>query len=350
MIFRALLVAVCSISAAAQTVRIGVFTLFHPTQLEVRSVESSPLLLQVGHNSLLLNGEPGHVRAFVRPDKDQVHLGSESARSITVTARDGGATDFILSVRGKITRKYHGTLVVSADHGQLLPIVLMDIETATASIVAAESPPNAALEALKTQAVVTRSFLYAGSRHQIYDFCDTTHCQFLREPPPVGSRALRATEATRGLILTWRRQPLAAMYSSRCGGRTSSLREIGIASSGYPYFSVTCAYCRRHPAQWTRTLSPAQADTLIQPSEGQRLAVGRQYGWSAVPSNHYVSRQSSDGATLIGEGAGHGVGLCQYGAAGMAAEGASYDAIIRHYYPETELANIPHNTQPLSSQ
>jgi len=342
--FRVLLLFFCSISAAAQTVRVGVFTLFHPTQVEIRSVASSPLLLRFGRTERILNGEPSHTKAIVRIEKGQLRLDSEFAQSITVAGRDGSPTDFILSIPGKITRHYHGTLVIAADHGQLVPVVSMDIEVATASIVAAESPPDAPIEALKTQAVVARSFLYAGDRHRSYDFCDTTHCQFLREPPASGSPAFQATEATRGLILTWHHQPLAAMYSSRCGGETSTLHQVGVPASGYPYFAIACAYCRRHPAEWSRTLTSEEAGVLTEPSESQRLAVGRQYGWSAIPSNHYVSRQSSRGVTLSGEGSGHGLGLCQYGAAGMAAKGATYSTILRHYYPETELANLPSQT------
>lgn len=343
-----LLLALCSISAAAQTVRIGILTLFHPRQVEIQPVGTAALVLKCGSDQRILNGEPGHAKIDISLESGQLRCGTHAVSSITVAARDGGAADFTVSIPAKITRHYRGTLTISANVEQLVAVVSMDIETATASIVAAESPPGAGTEALKAQAVVARSFLYAGGRHRDYDFCDTTHCQFLRQPPAPGSPAFNATQATRGLILTWHGRPLAAMYSSRCGGTTSTLREIGIASAGYPYFSVACAYCRRHPVKWTRALPRAEARDLARPDEQQRLAVGRQYGWSAIPGNHYISRQSSGGVTLIGEGAGHGVGLCQYGAAGMAAEGATFGAILRHYYPETELASIPslQNTQP----
>ncbi len=347
MMLRALALALCVIPASAQTVRIGVFTLFHPTQLEIRPNPSSALMLEGGRNHIILNGEPGHAKAVVRFADGQLLLGTDPVQSITTSARDGSPADFILSVPGKITRRYHGVLTISADAKQLIPVVSMDIETATASIVAAESPPGAAIESLKAQAVIARSFLYAGSRHHNYDFCDTTHCQFLRQPPAPESRAFAATRATRGLILTWHGAPLAAMYSSRCGGRTASLHDIGASSNGYPYFAVSCAYCRRHPIKWTRAISPEEAKKLAQSGESERLALGREYGWSAVPGNRYTSRNSSASVVLSGEGSGHGVGLCQYGAAGMAAEGASYGVILRHYYPETELSGIPsQNTQP----
>ena len=85
-------------------------------------------------------------------------------------------------------------------------MVTMDLETAVASVVAAESPPGAGLESLKAQAVVARSFLVAAhGRHARSDFCDTTHCQFLREPPAEGSLAERAARNT--AVSSWRTRP-----------------------------------------------------------------------------------------------------------------------------------------------
>jgi SpoIID/LytB domain protein len=126
-------------------------------------------------------------------------------------------------------------------------------------------------------------------RHHGFDFCDTTHCQFLREPPGADHPAFLAARETAGLVLAFRGAPIAAFYSASCGGRTRTLAEAGLeAAAGYPYFSVECAYsARRHPS---------------------------------------------------GERNGHGVGLCQEGAAQMAAEGgASFAEILRYYYPGTRL-------------
>ena len=87
----------------------------------------------------------------------------------------------MLSVPGRIERRFRGTLEVASRGGALEAVVSLDIETAVASVVAAESPPGAPLEALKAQAVVARSYYLATrGRHAGFDFCDTTHCQFLR--------------------------------------------------------------------------------------------------------------------------------------------------------------------------
>ena len=65
---------------------------------------------------------------------------------------------------------------------------------------AAESTPDAPSEALKALAVAARSYFVAGKgRHREFDFCDTTHCQFLREPPASTSAAAR-TVASRAMV------------------------------------------------------------------------------------------------------------------------------------------------------
>lgn len=341
MLFRVLLLLwTMQLSAAAQTVTIGVFSLFHPVDLEVQPAGSPIVVNADGRAPLVLTGERGRLRAVFELRYGQLLLDGVPAMNVKVTARDGAETDFLLAVPGKIERRYHGVLTVLSDGTQLVPVVLMNIEVAVASIVSAESPPGAGLEALKAQAVVTRSFLIAGPRHILYAFCDTTHCQFLRSPPRSDSLAARATKLTQGLILTWRKQPLAAMYSSRCGGKTLNLRDLGITTKGYPYFSVACSYCMRHPDKWKRNLSVAEGAKVASHSESSRLALDREHGWSALPSNQYQLRSSSNGVAVSGQGQGHGIGLCQYGAAGMAAEGASFDQILRHYYPETEIGNI----------
>jgi stage II sporulation protein D len=328
--------------ACAQTVRIEVFTLFHPTVLTLSNVAGSTIVIEADGRKIILDGERDRRSVMLRLDHEHLLLNGNPVQSLQAASRTGDAVDFMLSIPGRITRHYCGILKVTAKQHALEPVVAMDIETAVASVVAAESAPSTPLEAMKAQAVAARSFFHTGGHHGGGEFCDTTHCQFLREPPSPSSPAAIAARETRGLVLTWRGEPLAAMYSSRCGGRTKTLQEIGSPVHGYPYFAVECAYCRRHPYTWTRALSAADARGLSSStSEGARLALDRVHGWAAIPSNDYQAASNPKGVTLHGRGQGHGLGLCQYGAAGMAADGADFASILRHYYPETELASIP---------
>jgi peptidoglycan hydrolase-like amidase len=268
-------------------VTIGVFGLFHPAELEVRPAHGGAIVIdREGARETLEGARASRIRSTAH-----------------VTGRDGGPGEFVLSVPGRgkpvrIQREFHGRLEVRLDHGELLAIVEMDRETAVASIVAAELPGNTPIEALKAQAIAARSFLAASHhRHDGFDFCDTTHCQFLREPPQPGSPAARAAEETRGLALAYQGRVIAALYSADCGGRTRALADSGWKSSeprpdDYPYFAVECP--RRNP-----------------------------------------------GSSASGPVAGHGVGLCQEGAAEMARTGATFREILGHFYPATTLTPAP---------
>ena len=250
----------------AASVRIGVFGLFHPTELEVQPARGNVLVVESSGHRQVLEG---------------VH--SARLRSpATVTGRNGAEARFVLSVPGKIRREFRGGLEIRAQAGHLLAIVEMDRETAVASIVAAEGPPGAPLEARKAQAVVARSFLAAArGRHDRFDFCDTTHCQFLREPPPAASPAARAQEETRGMVLAYRGRAIAALYSANCGGHTRTLTDAGWHAEDYPYFAVEC------------------------------------------PVRGAVS--------------GHRIGMCQMGAAEMARRGSGFREILSHYFPATTI-------------
>lgn len=317
----------------AQTVRVGVFGLFHPTDLAIAPA-SSVLVLDLDSQPLVVEREA--VRLHLADGRIHVAAGARSwtASRVGVRSRDHRPTGFVLSVPGKIHRRYEGTLEVAATHAELVPVVEIDLEIAVASVTAAESPPGAPPEALKAQAVAARSFLVSGpgGGHADFDFCDTTHCQFLREPPSQDSPAARAARDTRGMVLTYGDAPFAAMYSRSCGGRTRSLAELGLPTRGYPYYSVDCPYCRSHPDVWQREI-PRESQ-----GERARLELGREFGWSALPSNNYTLQRVGDGMIALGSGHGHGVGLCQQGAAAMAREGRSFREILAHYYPNAAIA------------
>jgi stage II sporulation protein D len=252
--------------------------------------------------------------------------------------RQGGATEFWLSVPNKIRRRYLGTLEITAVHDTLVPVIGMELEIAVASVVAAESAPGTPLEALKAQAVAARSYMVAATgRHSGFDFCDTTHCQFLRQAPGPESAANRATKATEGLVLAYQGNIIPAMYSASCGGRTRTLQDVGVNSRGYPYFAVECPYCQKHSSQWIHAFDSQQIHLEASHTERERLVLGRKYGWSAVPGNNYQILTRSNQVLIEGRGAGHGIGLCQSGAAAMAASGADFAVILHYYYPNVTL-------------
>jgi len=323
-------------------VQIGVLTLFHPKEFRVSAVTGQALILRAGADSIPLETSSGVDAVTVEVSGVEVvaRAGAKiiQAPELSFVGRQTEPVDFILAIPGKITRRYHGTLQIRPSHGNLLAIVSLELETAVASVVAAESSAGTPVEALKAQAVAARSYFVSGQgRHRDFDYCDTTHCQFLRNPPEQRSAAASAVEQTRGLVLAYQSHPFAAMYTRSCSGRTHTPAEIGIPSGSYPYYAVECEYCRAHPYRWTSRISARAAGLLRTTDESSRLDLDRRLGWSTVPSNDFLTAKDGDQIVLNGVGQGHAVGLCQAGARAMAEKGANFREILSHYYPNTTI-------------
>ncbi len=327
------------------TVRIGVMGLFHPQEFTVSATENHALALTAGGKSIVLEGGSGAQSATVRISKHAITLdagaGPVCADAVLIAGRKGEPADFNFAIPGKITRRYHGTLEIHPSEGYLVAIIKLDREFAVASVVAAESLPDTPIEALKAQAIAARSYFVAGrGRHQGFDFCDTTHCQFFRDLPQPETRVAQAVAATRNLVLVYNSHPVAAMYTRSCSGRTRTPAELGMNYSAYPYFSVDCKYCRTHPSRWSTRIATADSVDLRSSNESSRLNTVRHLGWDAVPGNTFAVSREGDHILLQGTGQGHGIGLCQSGARAMASEGADYREILSHYYPNTEITQL----------
>jgi peptidoglycan hydrolase-like amidase len=288
----------------SQPLRIGVFGLFRPAELTVSPAPGTVLLVTAGAADLeLSDGET--MRCAARNQAVECVAGGETWQAPVVFAAPRAQGDFILAVPGRIERRFRGSLEIRVPSRALEPVVTVDLETAVASAVLAETRPGTPLPALEAQAVVTRSYYVAArGRHAGFDFCDTTHCQFFRRQPPPEDAASRAARSTAGLVLTWSGRPFAALFSASCGGRTRALSQ---SSEEYPYFAVDCPFCPR-----TRHIDCT-----------------------------YCTRSEGPWANRRGAGAGHGIGLCQSGARIMAASGANFLAILSRYYPNTTLKLIP---------
>jgi hypothetical protein len=325
-------------AASGKDVRIGVFGLFHPSELSLRAAPGGVLRVDVAGAVWNLEGS-GTARLRVDGAGVLCMAGHRVESAAMVRASGAlGKTEFFLGVPGKIERRFAGSLEVRVRAGILVPVVTTDLETAVASAVAAESPPGAPAEALRAQAIATRSFYFASpARHRDFDFCDTTHCQFLRSPPGESAAARTAAADTRGLVLLHAGEVLAALFSSSCGGRTRTLAEAGMAAQGYPYYAVDCPSCRASAPEWESSLAAAYAARLENRSEANRIELGRGLGWNLVPGYNYEVRRVGDRIVVHGRGEGHGIGLCQRGASAMAAAGADCRAILGHYYPNTAI-------------
>ena len=323
-------------AASGKELRIGVFGLFHPSELILRPAPGSALRINTSGTEWNLEGAAA-ARFRVSRSGVLCVVGDRTSTSETVRVLGSrGRTEFILSVPGKIERRFVATLEIRERSGELVPIVVTDLEKAVASVVAAESGPSAPVEALKAQAIAARSYyLASAARHRDFQFCDTTHCQFLKEPPEELAAAGAAASETKGLVLLHAGVPLAALFSASCGGRTRTLAEAGMAGEGYPYYAVECRPCQTSASAWARSIPTGYAGLLEDRTEAHRIELGRILGWNFIPGYNYAVKRESGHIVIHGRGEGHGIGLCQLGANALGSSGADHRRILNYYYPNT---------------
>jgi stage II sporulation protein D len=269
-----------------------------------------------------------------------------------------------------------GPLRITAQAGALSLVTTLPVERYVELVVAAESGAADRPESLKALAVVARSFALQPSHgHSGFDVCDSTHCQWVhwRSTP----EAHAATLATAGEVLWFHGSRGAAYFHQNCGGRTAAAEEVWPDRAAREHgalghlVSRTDNYCQRAgSSEWSATLSRAELTRALAaaelaapgwksltvarrgdsgratallvgsaeiPAESFRLAVGRALGWNQIRSNWFEVAAQGDGFLFHGRGSGHGVGLCQAGAAEMAREGRAYREILAQYFPGATL-------------
>jgi stage II sporulation protein D len=334
-----------------------------------------------GENVVLLRSLP---RATFRPSAHAgrirlLETGEELERAL-VQPEDASAE---LSVD---TIPYRGVVeLLPAEAATLTVVNVVPLEEYLRGVVPNELAPEAypQLEAQKAQAVAARSYALAhlgDYSARGYDVCATAACQVYRGSSSEHPLTDRAVRETRGTVATWRGRPIHAFYTSTCGGHTEE--GTAVFEDGAPYLrGVACPTERgltdeaRPGAQWEVRLRPADVaravarygsvgkvldlvpvqvgvsgrvvELRVVGSEGQLDLRGQRVrlGLGLRESLFVLHRETgAEGAierfVITGKGWGHGVGLCQVGASGMAREGASFEQILKHYYTGVAVASL----------
>ena len=295
-------------------------------------------------------------------------------------------------------RAYRGSIeVVSNKNGKLTVVNILDVENYLRGVV----PPEMGklkedrIEALKAQAIAARTYVVSnlGKRKALgFDLYSTVADQVYHGYSAEWPVADRAISETRGVIATYEGKPIAAQYSSTCAGETESI-ENAWGGQPIPYLrSVrdrdrgSDDFCSHSPVytwrvEWNRnTLENILATRLpgLDPRKRgefslrgisiksrsptgrvQQLEIKSNHGTTTLRSGQIRSalrrpvrgqpmlrstkfdlRFRQDSVVAEGGGYGHGIGMCQMGAIGMAGQGFKHDQILKHYYRGIDLARV----------
>ncbi len=276
---------------------------------------------------------------------------------------------------GGAARRYRGRVQIRPQGPEQLQLInWVELEDYLLALVPGEMPTDWPAAALQAQAILARTLVVPhlqprprADLPQGFHLRDSTANQVyggLIYETPATTAAVRATQ---GQILTHAGKPIAALFHSTCGGHTSANQDI-FGPPPQPYLQgVACEGCQPSPfygphrvripfedleqALGSSDLEVLQADPQGRPLRlrvGSRLLTGQEVwlrlgqtlGWGILPSNRFTLEPPSAGSRYLVftyRGAGHGVGLCQWGARGMAEQGYSAQHILSHYLPGSQL-------------
>ena len=312
-------------------------------------------------------------------------------RSLTLRPKSPDASFSLLEVpigknfhwERKLKQTFTGILrfVVEADH--ICAINELPVENYLESVISSEMSAT--------------SCWYDREDHTIFDVCADDHCQRYQGITMATSPQVKeAVKATRGQILMYKDEICDARFSKCCGGQTEEYQYCWENISKPYLVSVADPYCntndRRIISQvlndydqetvnfynWTVRYTQEELSQLVNeklkmelgtitdliPIErgksgrisklkivgtehsftiGKELEIRRTLSKTHLLSSNFEVEKSAGSPltfTLRGRGWGHGVGLCQIGAAVMGEQGHSYDDILLHYYRNAEIKRI----------
>ena len=276
-------------------------------------------------------------------------------------------------------RRYRGDLaLLRLGEGLLSLLNVLPVEDYLYGVLGGETYPAWPAAALEAQAIVARSYALwrmAQRRDEAFDLhatvMDQNYLGMAKETPELRA----AVDRTAGLVLLYQLKLFRCYYHSTCGGHTEAVQEVFPDPPLLPLSAVPCQYCKdsKHYS-WRKVIPKAElADALAKsnpsiqtlasiavsgrtPSgRAKEIAVGvgggRQVtllasafrlavGPAKLPSVFIEVRETLGGYEFQGRGFGHGVGMCQWGARGMAEARFSAAEILRHYYPGAQLTRL----------
>jgi len=275
-------------------------------------------------------------------------------------------------------RPYRGVLRMHREPGgRLMTVNVLPLEEYVRGVMRAEIAPDWPLEAMKAQAVVARTYaLYAvlTSGEAPYDLTATTASQLYAGAWGEDTRSDEAVRGTRGVVLTYEGMVIPAFYHSASGGMTEDAVEVW--EKRYPFIvGVPDPFSAGAPHHlWEETLpeetlrrrlaaggyalgviGSIELDGRSRSGRIQRLlirhasglltldakAFRRLVGAEVLRSTNFTILRNGAGFTFVGKGWGHGVGMSQWGAKGMAELAFAYEEIVQYYFPLTALHRLP---------
>ena len=246
-----------------------------------------------------------------------------------------------------------------------LKVVKVPLERYVLGVLVNEVRRDWPLEALKAQAVASRSYALFRLRTprsptERYDLEASVQDQVFSRGRVYPSPLTQAVRETTGVTLRFDGEILPAFFHSSCGGMSERAASLWPEMTQTPVNAPhTDPFCEESPwRKWRYEISKSELGgeiqvlerdergrvdglLLLKPSGIEELtghSLRARLGFNKIRSTLFEVEDDLEKVSFSGRGYGHGVGLCQWGAKGMAEKGFAFQEILQFYYPGAELA------------
>lgn len=336
---------------------------------------SGQYTIAYGKNMAVFESDRKLNKSRVLFEDDMLHIGKRSIHTkfVRITS-DKDITLF----SGNKRRRYRGSIdIKSDDQGNLTVTNSLELEQYVKGVLYHEVSARWPMEAMKAQAVATRTYvLYQVEQNQKldYDVTSDIYSQVYGGKSAERFRTNLAVDRTKGQILKYKGKILPTYFHSNSGGHTEDVSELWNHDLP-PLKGVESPYSLAAPNyEWKKNFRSKDVQDLlnkagiqtglikeirvlekndsgrnrwleIESRNGQLTKIaGKKFrefiGPNDVKSNMYDIEMKGYYFDLIGKGWGHGVGMCQWGAYEMARQRFRYDSILQFYYPQSDLTKI----------
>lgn len=279
----------------------------------------------------------------------------------------------MLRVNGR--RYRDGIKILLNSKGNLNVINELGVEGYLYGVMTREVSPEWHIEALKAQAVVSRTYVMKNLGKygkEGFDLSATITSQVYGGVESEDPRTSKAVDLTQGQVITYRGELIKSFFHSNCGGHTEDVTNVWEGEERFPYLrGKVCYFCKKsHQYYWEKTIKKKMLEQKLNENgynvgEIKRIRIlGRSssgrvtylkiyhqrgrlkirastfrmvMGPNLIKSTLFAMEHFGNRIKFYGRGWGHGVGMCQWGAKGMAERRANYRQILQYYYPQTKI-------------
>ena len=269
-------------------------------------------------------------------------------------------------------KRFPGKLDLFILDSEILVVNILGIEKYLSSVVGSEMPTKWPMEALKAQAIASRTYALKQKGNSLYDIDSTKKYQVYNGLESRTFKTIRAVKSTRSLVLTYKNKLINALFHSSSGGMTENSQDVW--KNKYPYLSSVRDFDKNNPKfRWQKKFSNYEL-TNIFPDIGDLknieildiTSTGRVKNVKLIGSIRSDQMSGVDlrkrlglnsnfvrfkffeeesnkkfpmkkGLIVFGQGSGHGVGMSQWGAKYMASKGQKAERILKHFYKGAQI-------------